>query len=173
MRILTLFIALACCSVQVHAQKFSTAIEYNDYIVDQQNSIASAMLIFNDGLSDVAATKESAIYKLEGLKTATKNSLANVRKISDYEGNVELRGATIDLFTFYEETFADEYLQLINLLYQEEIDDATMAQMDALLMDISEREQVLDDKFGSAQQAFATKYDFELTTNEYQDDLDE
>lgn len=171
MKIFTLFIALACGSLQLRAQEFSTAIEYNDYIVAQQNSIAAAMLIFNEELSKDTATKESATEKLEGLKSATKTSLANVRKISGYDGNVELRAATIDLFSFYEITFAKEYLQMIDLLYQEVFDESTMAEMQRMLTDISSREGALDEKFSAAQQAFATTHDFELTVNEYQDDL--
>jgi len=173
MKTMSLIIALACCSLHVQAQKFSTAIEYNDYIVEQQNSIASAMFIFNEGLNSASATEESASENLEGLKAATKNGLANVQKLSKFEGNSELRDATIDLFSFYQLTFADEYATLVGLLFKEDFNEDTMAEMELLLTKITEREKSFDEKFASAQKAFAAKYGFELSTNEWQEKLNE
>ena len=173
MKTFTLCFALVFCSLNVQAQKFSTAIEYNDYIVEQQNSIASAMLIFNEGLNSLSATKENAMENLNGLKTATKTGLEKVRKMSAFEGNTSLREATIDLFSFYETTFANEYAQLVDLLFKDDLNDDILAEMERLLAKITESEKVLDENFASEQKAFAVTHGFELTTNEWQEKLNE
>lgn len=173
MKKLSLFILGAVCSLQLVAQEFNSAIDYNDYIVEQQNKVGEAILTFNDVMASDDATKESIQPYHELLISTCREGLGNLHELSDYEGNDELRQAAIDLFNFYVLTFTDDYTEMIEILFGENSDEETMDNLNALLEKITIGEGEFDNGFAMAQASFSELYGFDLLENELQEEIDE
>jgi hypothetical protein len=103
---------------------------------------------------------------------ACHEALGKISSMSDYEGYFELRDAAIDLFTFYLHTFEDDYAEMINLVYSDDSDEATMDSINALLEKISVEEGEIDDRFAAAQASFSDIHGFGLLENELQEEID-
>lgn len=168
---MVLFIGIAC-SLPLQAQEFKTAVEYNDYIVGQQDVVGTAILNLNMAMSEETIYRESIQPYYDDLLAASKIGLANISKMPAYEGNIELRNAAIELFVFYEQTFNNEYKQLLDLVFKEDLDDESLNQIDILLEKITNDEKPIDEKFAKVQAAFAKKHGFDLTQNEMQEEID-
>jgi hypothetical protein len=172
MKKLSLFILGAVCSLQLVAQEFDSAVDYNDYIIEQQNHVGAAVLTFNEVMAGADATKENIQPYHDVLILACHEALGKISSMSDYEGNFELRDAAIDLFTFYLHTFEDDYAEMINLVYSDDSDEATMDSINALLEKISAEEGEIDDRFAAAQFSFSEIHGFDLLENELQEEID-
>ena len=172
MKKLSLFILGAICSLQLVAQEFDSAIEYNDYIIAQQNTVGEAVLAFNEVMAGADATKENIQPHHDVLVLVCHEALDNISNLSDYEGYVELRDAAVDLFTFYLNTFEDDYAVMINLVFSDDSDEATMDSINALLERISVEEAEVDGRFAAAQFSFSEIHGFDLLENELQEEID-
>ncbi len=172
MKKVSLFILGAICSLQLVAQEFNSAMEYNDYIVAQQNSVGEAVLAFNEEMAGADATQESIQPHFDVLVLACHEAFDKISNLTDYEGYFELRDAAIDLFTFYLHTFEDDYAQMINLVFSDASDEATMDSINALMEKISAAEAEVDGRFAAAQSSFSEIYGFDLLENELQEEID-
>jgi hypothetical protein len=148
-------------------------IAYNDKIVGYQNDVVSGMLSLNESISLETSTRESIeALRLELVKTA-QTSIANTQKMPAYDGSTELRDAAVALFKFYEGVIKDEYKQMIDIVYMEEITEEDYANLNIILQRVTEEEVAFDERFQNAQGAFARKYGLELIENELQEEIDE
>jgi hypothetical protein len=146
---------------------------YNDKIVAYQNDIVSGMLNLNEAINVETSTRESIeTLRVQLVKTA-QTSIANTQKMSAFEGSSELRDAAVALFKFYEGVIKDEYRQMIDILYKEDITEEDFVNLDNLLQRVTEEEVAYDERFQNAQAAFAEKHGLELMENELQEEIDE
>lgn len=150
---------------------FADAIEYNDYIVNQQDLIGIKIKVFVDETSSEYSTKEMEIKAAEDGEQQAAASAALVRKMPAFNGDTVLRDAAADLFEFYERILGNEYIDLVNLMWDEALStEEYNAQYQKLLNSITERELIYDNAFSKAQENFAKKNDFELVDPEEDDD---
>lgn len=138
--------------------KFSNAIEYNDYIVQQQLNIQSAMTAFNETVnnSEKPEINTARLKVVDESRTATKN----IRNMPPFKGQTAFRDAAANLFEFYTKVTSTTYAEMIDLMFSEKADRSE--KMEALVNKITADEKVYDDKFLAAQQAFAKAHNFKL-----------
>lgn len=167
----TLFVLLL--ALNGRTQTFSSAKEYNDYIVDVQVSIGEKMLAFNDIVGDENSTLEYAISELNAIVKFADDQIAKASKITPFEKNTELKESALALFRFYRQILHEDYRKMVTIYFDPNLNEASLAEMQAILDDITEREKPLDARFQIAQEAFASKYNLELLENELQEEIDE
>lgn len=167
----TLFVLLL--ALNGRTQTFSSAKEYNDYIVDVQVSIGEKMLAFNDIVGGENSTLEYAISELNAIVKFADDQIAKASKITPFEKNTELKESALALFRFYRLILHEDYRKMVTIYFDPNLNEASLAEMQAILDDITEREKPLDARFQIAQEAFASKYNLELLENELQQEIDE
>lgn len=168
--ILLLFVLMV--SGLATAQKFSTAVEYNDHIVGLQNEIGYKMVAFNEQVGGETSTMESVQPYFEDLLATTRDVIKRLEKVSPWEKNTELKSAALELFRFYETTIDKDYRHMIEIVYKSDMTDDDLAELTTILEKVTVDEKAYDQRFQDAQQAFADKYGFVLERNELQDELD-
>ena len=159
--------------VQSKAQTFATAQEYNDYIVNVQVSIGEKMLAFNEIVGDENATLEYAISELNAMVAFADDQIAKASKITPFEKNTELKESALALFRFYRQILNEDYRKMVTIYYDPNLNEESIKEMEAILASITQREGPLDERFQTAQLAFAEKYNLELLENELQEEIDE
>jgi hypothetical protein len=150
----------------------SAAINYNDQIVDFQGKIIEKML-------DLSGTFEKSNpdvmdAKLKALQLQIDESLAGLKQMKDFKGNIRLRDAAIALFEFYQSIASTEYPEIINILGLGAA-NITQSDQDRLLeiqKDITERESEFDKELQAAQKEFALVYGIDIKANKYQQEID-
>lgn len=156
----------------VSAQTFTNAVDYNDHIVGLQNEIGYKMIAFNEEVSSENASAASVKPFYDDLLTTTKNVIVKLEKVKPFEKNVELKSSAMDLFKFYETTISEDYKEMIELIFGDELDEAAMTRVQELLVKVTEAEAAVDAKFKNAQEAYAKKYNIDLEENELQEEID-
>lgn len=167
-----LFIFFLFSSTIANAQKFTSAIDYNDFIVDLQNQIGYKIIAFNDelGLEDASMASVTPLY--EDLLKTTRDAIAKLDKAEVWEGNTELKASALALFQYYESAFSNEYKEMMGIVFKAEINEEDYTRLTSILESVTEKEQAFDLRFSKAQIAFADKYGFNLDRNELQDEID-
>lgn len=155
------------------AQTFSSAQEYNDYIVNVQVSIGEKMLAFNDIVGDENSTLEFVISELNTIVKFADDQIAKASKITPFEKNTELKESALALFRFYRQILNEDYRKMVTIFFDPNLNEESLTEMEAILESISQREAPLDERFQTAQIAFAEKYNLELLENELQEEIDE
>jgi hypothetical protein len=150
-------------SVASFSQKFDDPVDYNDYIIGEQFAIIEKMEIWSTSLSELAE-KEVVMSYLNDMSEQIEESIKKVKKLKDYEGNTAFRDAAVELFEFYGRLCKDQYVELVDILYSEELGDEEIERMNEIIEKVSEEETGYDDKFIGAQKEFAEANDFELST---------
>lgn len=148
-------------SIGTFAQKFDDAVDYNDYIVNEQFAIIEEMEAWSTLISELAE-KDVVLTKLNQMLSQIEISIKKVKKLDDYEGNTAFRDAAIELFSFYGKICGNEYKELVEILYSEDLGEEELTRMNEIVEDITIREQNYDEKFISAQKEFAEKHNFIL-----------
>lgn len=166
-----LMIGLLFIGFKSQAQQFSTPIEYNDYIINLQTIIGEKIIAFNEALNLETATFESLLPYHRALIETSADAVAKTKSLPAYEGNSELRDNALALFEFYYKTFSNEYLEMIKIIFETDLDDAEVARLSEILEYITANEATIDNNFQTAQKAFAEKYNMTLGENELQDKL--
>lgn len=166
-KVLFLFaLILFAVASPLRAQPFKEAVDYNDYIVDQQNSIGRELITFNEAFADETVTFESITPTYNQLIKVTETAIANVTAMDAYGGNTDLRNSAAALFGFYLDIFKNEYLEMMKILLQDEATESGFARVEEIMQQISASEAEFDQAFNDAQTAFAEKHNFKLEENE-------
>jgi hypothetical protein len=149
----------------------SSAIEYNDAIVAQQNLIIEKMLSFSTAAQINSASAEN---ERKQLVEQCQASIQVLKNISDFEGNTELRDRGIDLFQYYKRIAENEFGEMLAIVSQDALDftEEDFTRLEYLEHQISENELPLDAAFQEAQQEFAKKHGLPLVPNKYQEIID-
>jgi hypothetical protein len=172
MKTFVLSFLLIACFLQANAQTFNSAVDYNDFIVSEQNKIGEKILVFNQRIGEAGITKEVMTEVLEDLLRTANTSILAVKDLSPYEGGEDLKQASVDLFQFYARLIDHDFREIINIIFTEELDDAAMTRLNDIVKKVQTDEAVLDEHFGKTQNAFAERHNMELKQNELQEKLD-
>lgn len=159
---LLLLIPVSFC---VWAQTSGT--EYNDLIVDEQTKIGEKIIAFSS-----AETNEDMELALKVMIEQIDASIATVKNIGNWKGDASLKNSAIGLFNFYRSIATVEYRELLNILKHDEISESDAARMDAIMADITKREEKFDADFAYNQEEFAKRNNFTLEPNQLQEKID-
>lgn len=145
----------------------TSALEFNDKIVEEQTKIGQRLIDFNYAVEAGTDTDMPLQLTLEQVKA----SLAVVEKLSWQDGG-PLKKSAVELFKFYQGIVSNEYVEMIKIVEKPQLLDADIKRMNELLASITEREGKLDAEFAYQQESFAKLNNFTLERNELQDELD-
>ena len=112
-----LFGALFCTqfSPEILAQNFKNASEYNNFIILQQAKIAQKSLqyvstsVHSEDVFKIEKRRDDVIKQID-------ESLANVKKMPDFNGDKRLRDETIDVFMLSRNTYNVDFKDVNSLL---------------------------------------------------------
>lgn len=166
MKKLLLLLLVIPFTISAFAQ--SSAVEFNDLIVDEQNKIGQRIIDFNYAVE--AGDEMDLPLKL--ILEQINVSIEVVEKVKPWEDGAELKSSALSLFRFYKSIVAKEYQEMVNILKKENIESSDVTRLDAILADISAREEKLDADFSAKQEAFAKRWNIELAPSELQDEID-
>jgi hypothetical protein len=167
-----LFALFVLITTTVSAQSFTSAIEYNDYIVNLQNQIGYKILAFNEEMEKETSTLASMQPFHDDLLQTTRNAIVSLEGIEAWDGNVELKASALALFSFYQQAFANEYKEMMGIVFKAELTDADYARLTEILQSVTEQEAGYDLRFSNAQKEISEKYGFSLDENELQEEID-
>jgi hypothetical protein len=176
--ILALFIITSCSSGTDKSKEekksdkltFSSAIEYNDYIVKLQEKTIKATLRLGEvmGGGDAEAIKKS----FNDFGTQAKASLAELKKLDSFEDNSDLRDKGLKLFQFYVDIYEKDYKEMIDIITKEKVTPKDQKRVDEIVAKVSKEEMGFDQDFAAAQQAFAKKNNMKIIENGIQKEID-
>lgn len=158
--LLLMFSAAALTSCGVTPQD---AAEYNDKIIAQQSAVYDKEIALMNAMKDY--TNQDGIKKAhEELISQSGTSIETVKKMDKFDGNTTFADAAVTLFETYKGLAVKEYKELIELysLSDEEFTEEKEARADELIDAIDNGVTDGINKFKSAQEAFAAKYNIEL-----------
>ena len=138
---------------------FSTAVDYNDFIIEQQDNVGTAINTMMNNLDADSATLWRSYY--DG-KSATFAAAENIKNLSGFNGNTEFRDASVALFLFYYSVFSNEYYQVLKIYTKEGFADEDLNSINGIIESIVDRETTYDENFAAAQEKFAKDNGFEL-----------
>jgi phospholipase/lecithinase/hemolysin len=156
-------------ATQVPAQvtkKFTTAVAYNDFIVDEQVKIGEAIKAFNTAFGNT----EDTLQIHEARKAITKqadSSINQLKRLVPFSGDTALKKNAMSLFSFYSKTASNEYKQLVQIYYSKKTNEDISKELQALIKVITDKEALYDKNFQDAQKAFAAKHNIDLKANEF------
>lgn len=154
-------IALIAATQILHAQ--NSAVEYNDRIINHQNSISIAITEFTDAFAnDSTLTQLRAEAYLQIIAYTTQSAINDVSVMGAYQGDTTFRDAAINLFSFYLKSMREEYLEIVHIIYNENATLEDYTRMNEIIDQITSEEGVYDAAFTKAQSAFAEKFGFTL-----------
>jgi hypothetical protein len=141
---------------------FKTAVEYNDYIVDMQMGIMNSIAAFTASFDSTSKTFTES--KRLALVANSKNSIAKLKLMPAFKGNINFRNAAIKLFEFYQLIAEADYKKMVDIIFKQKITDADKVTLDELVKSVTEKEAVFDKAFLGEQKKFATANNFTLST---------
>ena len=165
-------ILFLCCmlaiTTQLQAQKtFSTAAQYNDYIVDEQLKIGESLKEFISVFTN--STDSVEIHKARmRIVARADSSVNNVKIMTPFKGDTALKANATRLFSFYSRIAANEYRQLVSLSFSSKKSNEEISkETNEIVKKITDKEAVFDKSFQDAQKAFAAKHNIDLKENEF------
>jgi len=163
--ILAVFFVFTAAISTLNAQvTFKNAVDYNDFIVNEQNKIG---VVINDfmkacgkgKLKDMDTRHADVIKQIDA-------SLVAINAMPAYKGNVGFRDAASELFEVYKSIAQREYRDIIALM-NEGIDvGQNRARFNNVLFKIDEKSKPFSDKFLTEQIKFAETFKISLGANE-------
>lgn len=165
-----LFILLFASNI-LHAQNFTDAISYNDFIIGEQTKVGLEILKFNDIMGSENPTKENIKLALDSLVIVAEQAFETVKQAGAFEDNMRFYNAATDLFGYYVKSMSTYYYELLDLYFVTEYTDEINNQIETIVNAIVEQEAKYDQEFAEAQQEFAAKYKITLGSNELQEQL--
>jgi len=160
------FLLLTSCN----QMKTTSAIEYNDQIINEQSKVIKLTLEFvkmiDTDLDGCEAKRQEIVKQVE-------TSIGVIEKMEPFEGNSELKNAALDLFRFYKKVYSEEYKMLLEMLTKgDEITQEDIDKITEISGQVQAEETKLDAAFSDAQSAFAKKYNVQIEENALQKDID-
>lgn len=156
---------LVSTSIHAFAQSkhvFIDAVHYNDYIVERQAKIGERIGEFMAVLSDSSTNFDDAERVRLNSIDSIKLYISEIENIS-WKGDNSLSKVSVKLFTFYQNTFENEYAAISKIVYRAEYTKADGIELDNIIASITAKEKVIDNEFGAAQTKFASDNNFDLS----------
>ncbi len=157
------FILPSCNHENAHAGDivFYNPVEYNDFIVDHQNAIIRYMVRLTTAFDN--GNDQEVRMQYNALVARSDSSLIMIKQLSDYEGDTTLRNAALELLSFYNQVFHTEYKEMIDIFLKgDTATDADITRLNAIVVRVREREELLNQNLSLAQSQFAVKFKFEF-----------
>lgn len=154
------------------AQANQKAIDYNDKIVEEQDKIGEKIISFNAVVGDNTSAKTQAEASLKEILSTVDAAISATEKLGAFDGNNELQTSALNLFKFYKKCMSSDYSAMINIVYKESPTEADYAELEKVLKKVTDEEKVVDADFQKAQENFSKKYNFTLTENKLQEEID-
>lgn len=173
MKSIALLLIVISMSLGLSAQTFTDPIKYNDFIVGLQTEIGDKIMIFNEKMGEETMTYDGLMPYYNSLLETTKSSVEKMGKLHAYESNTEFRNSALELMKFYERTVSVAYMEMIDIIYKSEMDEAAISRIGEIIDRVSNDESAIDKRFISAQDVFAQKYGFTLSKSKFDEETDE
>ncbi|MFN8253427.1 MAG: hypothetical protein U0V75_16275 [Ferruginibacter sp.] len=165
-----ILIAVACLSLSAalfgQRNRFTEAVKYNDFIVGQQSQIGKTIQAFNDACTN---TSDTAVLhgKRRDIINQANQSYKQLQQTEPFKGDTSLIKHAMALFLFYAKTAANEYRQMLDVIFSKSgTGQQKNEQLQVLLDTVTTQEKLWDTNFLNAQSAFAKKYNIDLKPNE-------
>jgi hypothetical protein len=152
------------------SQQFETPMDYNNYIVSQQEKIVNAILYFNKHFKSADSILLDNYAKT---KAILKESWENVKMMPPYDSSTVLRDAAINLFEMYYNAMNIDYQEMVDFYIKKDFTKKTQERVTFLLNSINEKEKQLDYLLVRAQSEFAQKYQLDVQKNPVQQKVNE
>lgn len=153
------FICFFSVSSKLSAQAVKDPIKYSDYIVQQQTLIGDEIKVLNTIISDVNSTEKVAMDQISVIKNVIIKAIENLDKLEQIEPDFNFKANASTLFKFYKRIVETTYVSLISELYSESPDNQKLSDF---IKKITDEETNFDKAYLSAQEEFATYYNFSL-----------
>ncbi|MBN9298356.1 MAG: hypothetical protein J0I41_15225 [Filimonas sp.] len=159
-----LFIIASCGSKGKNGVTYKDARQYNDYIVNKQMALqkrfeaATASLASVSNADEMKAGATKLIQSIDSTLPSVDKDIVDVQGMPDWNGDTAMRGAAVQLFTFYHSVLDKDLRDMGNLLAKgADFSTADQQKMEEINTRINTSESKLDDQFRTAQKQFATK----------------
>ena len=162
----TISICVMACSPPAHSgeRQFHSAVEYNDFILEQQNSIIRRMLLLNE-LYDTGTDSEIRLA-FDSLVIQCDESLLCIKKLSAFEEDSVLKVDAERLFAFYDRIFHKEYKRMLDIFLKGELaSEAEVDELNQIVVQVGEQEAKLNDALSKSQEKFSKQHGFEFATS--------
>ncbi len=156
-----IIIALWASVASAQTKTFSTAIEFNDYLVSQQFLIYDEIKNYNLAI-DQGETDEVIWSKFNALVLATENVYNELDNVVPFQYGEKLLETFKNLIGFYVTTFKNDYKRITEIILKSEISAEEETELQTILEKITLAEASYDEAFLKAQEDFASTYGFEL-----------
>lgn len=174
--ILCLLCLFFLCQSQAQTKSFKSAIEFNDYIIELQDTIGHGILSFISVASAETSNKSEratqSFAELNKTKQVASFAVKSINEAKPFKYGEDFKAAAVNMFKFYLNTLEKEYKQLVVLLAKEEYTEQLIAELTAIQEKITKEEAVIDSNFQQAQESFAKKHHIELEESELQKEID-
>jgi hypothetical protein len=150
---------------------YQSAVEYNDYIVGRQTTLMKNIMNF---VQVAQNDLDSAELLLDKYVKETSIMVKDIKGMPPFKGDSTLRDAAVGIFGFYKKIFDKDYRDIIHLRKEQDgtsqdIED----RINQIVKNVEEEEKGFDNRFQSAQKAFAKSNKMKLIENEMQKEFDD
>lgn len=144
--------------VYVEKKSCTSAVEYNDYIVDLVLLVGKSWSKAIDG-SDLATTMKAS----SELKSITGKVMKSLGKLEGFNGDINFKSSAIDYVTYMNKISKKELPAFLKLIHGKgEFTADKEKKAEALIPALDDRREALFASIESAQADFATKNDFTI-----------
>ncbi len=161
---------------QAQTKTFKSAVEFNDFIVDLQDTIGHSILNFVTIASAETSSKSErasqSFVELEKTKKVANFAIKALNEAKPFKLGEDFKSAASAMFRFYYTTIDKEYKQLVDLLAMEDYTEKVIADLTAIQEKITKEEASIDSAFQQAQKSFAKNHHIELGESELQKEID-
>lgn len=139
---------------------FSSAEEYNNYIIDLQVETIKSIHRFSDACSE--GIPQQMKFTFEEFQIQTQTAIEKLKKLDSFNGSTELRDEAMKLFEFYSEIAKYEYKQILEILLKNDYSEQDDITVDSLIKVVGEKEDIMDTNFEKAQKMFAKENELDM-----------
>jgi len=171
--ICSLILVPSCSQRKARAadRDFYSPIEYNDYIVDQQNEIIHDMVTLTNSYDTGSPTEIRTNFKKLTLQAELCSD--NISKLSDYDGDSTLKCEAKKLFGFYNQIFHNEYRRMVEIFLKgANASDQDITELNIIVQEVRKKEEILNKELEAVQVAFSRKFQFEFSDSRLQEPLE-
>lgn len=162
--IFAIFFIISAISLPVAAQNtFKYAVDYNDFIINEQNKIGGIingfMLASGKGkLKEMSMKHDEVIKQIDA-------STELVKALKPFKNNSSFKNAALDLFAMYKSISQNEYMDIMALVNEGTEVGNNRSKMYQIMMRIEEKSKPVNDAFLAKQAEFAAEFNVNLGEN--------
>lgn len=156
----------ACNEPKAHFgdKKIYSPLEYNNFLVDQQNKITAGLIQLSASIDSLPSEKIQEAYQVLLHKSDT--AFLNVSMLSPYESDSSYLMQARNLIRFYRNVFRKEYKAMIEIYLKQEFATAEdLGRLRQLVDTINIQESKHDALFRLEMQRFSEQHQLEMTAD--------